>query len=229
MLRVEDTDQSRLVSDATERLIATLELFGLIPDEGPNKDLGNGPYFQSQRLELYQERLHALVKTGGAYYCFCSSERLDALRAEQEELKLPPKYDGCCRDLPYDESYARVQAGESYTIRLRVPRAETLVMNDLIRGRIEFNTSEVEDQVLLKSDGFPTYHGVVVMDDELMGVTHVMRGEEWISSIPKQILTARAMGITLPEYAHMPNIMGADGKKLSKRTGDTAVEMYLEK
>jgi nondiscriminating glutamyl-tRNA synthetase len=102
-------------------------------------------------------------------------------------------------------------------------------MNDLIRGRIEFNTSEVEDQVLLKSDGFPTYHGAIVIDDELMGVTHVMRGEEWISSIPKQILTARAMGMTLPEYAHMPNIMGADGKKLSKRTGDTAVETYLEK
>jgi nondiscriminating glutamyl-tRNA synthetase len=229
MLRVEDTDQSRLVSDATDRLMATLEIFGLTPDEGPNRDLGNGPYFQSQRLELYQERLHALVQSGGAYYCFCTSERLDALRAEQEDLKLPPKYDGCCRDLPYDESLARVQAGESYTIRLRVPRAETVVLNDLIRGRIEFNTSEVEDQVLLKSDGFPTYHGAIVIDDHLMGVTHVMRGEEWISSIPKQVLTARAMGIELPEYAHMANIMGADGKKLSKRTGDTAVESYLEK
>ena len=229
MLRVEDTDQSRLVSDATDKLMATLEIFGLSPDEGPNHDLGNGPYYQSQRLELYQERLHALAKSGGAYYCFCTSERLDTLRTEQEALKLPLKYDGCCRDLAYEESYARVQAGESYTIRLRVPLAQKLEMNDLIRGRIEFNTSEVEDQVLLKSDGFPTYHGAIVIDDYLMGVTHVMRGEEWISSIPKQILTARALEIDLPAYAHMPNIMGADGKKLSKRTGDTAVESYLEK
>ena len=170
-----------------------------------------------------------MVAKGSAYYCFCSSERLDTLRAEQEDLKLPLKYDGHCRDLPYEESRTRVEAGEPYTIRLRVPKAEKLEMQDMIRGKIEFNTTEVEDQVLQKTDGFPTYHGAIVIDDHLMGVTHVMRGEEWISSIPKQILTARALGITLPEYAHMPNIMGADGKKLSKRTGDTAVELYLEK
>lgn len=199
-----------------------------MPDEGPNADGGNGPYFQSQRLPIYQKYLHELVEKGSAYYCFCSSERLSALHDEQEALKLPTGYDGCCRDLLLEESKKRVANGESYTIRLKVPKNETIVFNDLIRGRLEFNTNEVEDQVLLKSDGFPTYHGAIVIDDFLMGITHVMRGEEWISSIPKQVLTARALGMPLAEYAHMPNIMGSDGKKLSKRTGDTSVESYLE-
>lgn len=167
---------------------------------------------------------------GTAYYCFCTSERLSELRAEQESLKLPPGYDGHCRHIPYEEARARVEAGEKSTIRLKVPKGETIVFNDLIRGRIEFKTSLTEDAVLLKSDGiFPTYHGAVVIDDEAMGITHVMRGEEWISSIPIQVLTARALGITLPEYAHLPNVLGADGKKLSKRTGDVSVAEYLKK
>jgi nondiscriminating glutamyl-tRNA synthetase len=229
LLRIEDTDRTRLVPDAIPNMLRMFEIFGIVPDEGPHKDGGRGPYLQSERLPIYQERLHDLVKQGHAYYCFCSSERLDALRQEQEELKLPPRYDGHCRNLPYEESRARVDAGESYTIRLKVPKAEKVEMIDLIRGRIEFNTSDVEDQILLKTDGFPTYHGAIVIDDALMGITHVMRGEEWISSIPKQILTARALGIELPKYAHMPNIMGTDGKKLSKRTGDTAAEIYIEK
>jgi nondiscriminating glutamyl-tRNA synthetase len=151
------------------------------------------------------------------------------LRAEQESLKLPPRYDGHCRNIPLEEAKERVSHWEKYTIRLKVPKAEKIVFNDMIRGRIEFNTSEVEDQVLLKSDGFPTYHGAIVLDDEAMKITHVMRGEEWISSIPKQVLVARTLGIILPEYAHLPNVLGADGKKLSKRTGDVAVSEYLKK
>ncbi len=168
MLRVEDTDQTRLVPDAIPKMLHTLDIFGLTPDEGPHKDLGNGPYTQSERLPIYQEQLHALVKQGSAYYCFCTSERLDELRKEQEDLKLAPRYDGHCRNLPYEESRARVEAGEAYTIRLKVPKAEKIEMMDLIRGRIEFNTNEVEDQVLLKTDGFPTYHGAIVIDDAMM-------------------------------------------------------------
>lgn len=142
---------------------------------------------------------------------------------------MPPRYDGHCRHIPLEEARERIANGEKYTIRLKVPKAETIVFHDLIRGRIEFKTSEIDDQVLLKSDGFPTYHGAIVIDDFLMGITHVMRGEEWISSIPKQVLTARALGVELPQYAHLPNVLGTDGKKLSKRTGDVSVSQYMEK
>lgn len=229
ILRIEDTDRTRLVEDAVEGILKVHEAFDIMPDEGPHKDGWYGPYTQSERLSIYQPRLHKLCEEGSAYYCFCTPERLDALRKEQEELKLPPRYDGFCRNIPLEEAKERIANGERYTIRLKVPKGETIVFNDLIRGRIEFKTSEVDDQVLLKSDGFPTYHGAIVIDDYLMGITHVMRGEEWISSIPKQVLTARAMGIELPYYAHLPNVLGADGKKLSKRTGDVSVSQYLEK
>ena len=170
-----------------------------------------------------------MCEEGTAYYCFCSSVRLEALKKEQEELKLPPRYDGHCRHIPLEEARERIEQGERYTVRLKVPKAEKIIFNDLIRGRIEFNTSEVDDQVLLKSDGFPTYHGAIVLDDEAMKITHVMRGEEWISSIPKQVLVARALNITLPEYAHLPSVLGNDGKKLSKRTGDVSVSEYMKK
>ncbi len=229
ILRIEDTDKSRFVEKSLGGIIDALNRVNLIPDEGPHHDGGYGPYIQSERLHLYAPKLHELCEKGDAYYCFCTSERLEELRREQEELKLPPRYDGHCRHIPLEEAKERIAQWEKYTIRLKVPKAETLVFNDLIRGRIEFNTSEIDDQVLLKSDGFPTYHGAIVIDDFLMGITHVMRGEEWISSIPKQILTARALGIELPHYAHMPNILGSDGKKLSKRTGDTSAEIYLAK
>ncbi len=229
IVRVEDTDQTRYVEGAIDSMLDIHDVLGLTPDESVRHGGDYGPYQQSQRLAIYQEKLHKLCEEGSAYYCFCTPERLDNLRKEQEELKLPPRYDGHCRNIPYEEAIERVKAGEKYTIRLKVPKAETIVFNDMIRGRIEFKTSEIDDQVLLKSDGFPTYHGAIVIDDYLMGITHVMRGEEWISSIPKQVLTARALGIELPHYAHLPNVLGTDGKKLSKRTGDVSVDQYLEK
>lgn len=229
VLRVEDTDRARLVEDAIDNMLATLTEVGMRPDEWPHHDGGFWPYIQSERLHLYTPKLHALCDSWHAYYCFCTSERLEALKKEQEELKLPPRYDGHCRHIPLEEAKERITSGEKYTIRLKVPKAEVLVFNDLIRGRIEFNTSEVDDQVLLKSDGFPTYHGAIVLDDDAMGITHVMRGEEWISSMPKQILTARALGIELPHYAHLPSVLWNDGKKLSKRTGDAFVSDYLAK
>ena len=229
IVRVEDTDQTRYVEGAIDSMLDIHDTLGLTPDESVRHGGNYGPYQQSQRLDIYQEKLHKLCEEGSAYYCFCTPERLDNLRKEQEELKLPPRYDGHCRNIPYEEAIERVKAGEKYTIRLKVPKAETIVFNDMIRGRIEFKTSEIDDQVLLKSDGFPTYHGAIVIDDHLMKISHVMRGEEWISSIPKQVVTARALGIELPQYAHLPNVLGADGKKLSKRTGDVSVDQYLEK
>jgi nondiscriminating glutamyl-tRNA synthetase len=229
IIRVEDTDRTRLVEWAVDAIFDMHDLLGIAPSESVRHGGEYGPYIQSERLHIYQPRLHKLCEEGSAYYCFCSSERLDALRTEQEELKLPPRYDGHCRHLPLEEAKERIKNGEKYTIRLKVPKAEKIVFNDLIRGRIEFNTSEVEDQVILKSDWFPTYHGAIVIDDEMMKISHVMRGEEWISSIPKQVLVARALWITLPEYAHLPNVLGADGKKLSKRTGDVSVSEYLKK
>lgn len=229
ILRIEDTDRTRLVEWAVDAIIETLTLVWIRPDEWPHHDGWYGPYTQSERLHIYTPRLHQLCEEGSAYYCFCTSERLEALKKEQEELKLPPKYDGHCRHIPLEEAKERIKNGEKYTIRLKVPKWETLIFNDAIRGRIEFKTSEVDDQVLLKSDGFPTYHGAIILDDNAMGITHVMRGEEWISSMPKQILTARALGIELPVYAHLPSVLGTDGKKLSKRTGDVSVSEYIKK
>ncbi len=229
LIRIEDTDRTRLVEWAVDMILDTHEIVWLVPDESVRHGGKYGPYIQSERLSTYAPRLHELCEAGSAYYCFCSSERLSELRKEQEELKLPPGYDGHCRHIPLEEAKERVAKWEKYVIRLKTPKWETVVFNDLIRGRIEFKTSQVEDTVLLKSDGFPSYHGAVVLDDEAMKITHVMRGEEWISSIPVQVLTARALGITLPEYAHLPNVLGADGKKLSKRTGDVSVSEYLKK
>ncbi len=230
IIRIEDTDRTRLVEWAVDAILDTHDLLGLTPDESVRHGGSYGPYVQSERLDTYAPRLHSMCENGTGYYCFCTSERLTALKEEQELLKLPPRYDGLCRDIPLEEARERIANGEKYVIRLKVPKAEKIVFNDLIRGRIEFNSSEVEDQVLLKSDwNFPTYHGAIIIDDEAMKISHVMRGEEWISSIPKQVLVARALGITLPEYAHLPNVLGADGKKLSKRTGDVAVSEYLKK
>jgi nondiscriminating glutamyl-tRNA synthetase len=230
IIRIEDTDRTRLVEGAVDAIIDIHDVIGINPDESIRHGGEYGPYIQSERIHLYAPKLHELCDKGSAYYCFCTPERLSALRTEQEELKLPPGYDGHCRHMPLEEAREKIANGEKYTIRLKVPKNETLVFNDMIRGRIEFNTNQLDDTVLLKSDGiFPTYHGAVVIDDDLMKISHVMRGEEWISSMPIQILTARALGITLPEYAHLPNVLGADGKKLSKRTGDVSVTEYLKK
>ncbi len=230
IVRIEDTDRTRLVEDAVDKIIATLTLVGMRPDEGPHHDGGYGPYTQSERLHEYAPRLHRLCEEGSAYYCFCTPERLDRLHAEQIELHLAPGYDGHCRHIPLEDAHTRIASGDKYTIRLKVPKNETLIFNDMIRGRIEFDTNQTDDTILLKSDGiYPTYHGAVVIDDHLMAISHVMRGEEWISSMPTQILTARALGITLPEYAHLPLVLGNDSKKLSKRTGDAFVCDYLAK
>ncbi len=230
IIRIEDTDRTRLVEDAVDKIIETLTAVWMRPDEGPHHDGWYGPYTQSERTPIYQEKLHKLCEEWSAYYCFCTSERLADLRQEQEELKLPTGYDGHCRHLPLEEARERMASWEKFTIRLKTPKNEILIFNDLIRGRIEFNTNQIDDTILLKSDGiYPTYHGAVVIDDHMMAITHVMRGEEWISSMPIQILTARALHIDLPEYAHLPSVLWNDGKKLSKRTGDAFVSDYIAK
>ncbi|MCX6785598.1 MAG: glutamate--tRNA ligase [Candidatus Komeilibacteria bacterium] len=232
VLRIEDTDQKREVKGAAEALMATLQKMGLNWDEGPKQgfiakiaDKGqNGPYFQSKRLKIYQNHAQKLVLAGQAYYCTCSPERLEKLKQEQEARKEAPRYDGCCR-----EKNLKSKANENFVIRLKVPENKEVVFNDLIRGEIKFKTAEIDDQVLIKSDGFPTYHLANVVDDHLMGITHVIRGEEWLPSTPKHILLYEAFGWPLPQFSHLPLLLNADKSKLSKRQGDVAVEDYLAK
>ena len=230
VLRIEDTDQNRLVEGATKRLKAVLHDYGLDWDEGPDKGGPHSPYIQSERLEIYQEKAQELVKKGLAYHCFCSKERLKKLRAEQQAAKQLPRYDRHCLELSTEEVQAKLAAGQKSVIRLKVPTDQTVIFKDLIRGKIEVDSNEIDDQVLLKSDGFPTYHLAVVVDDHLMEISHIMRGEEWISSTPKHILLYQAFGWEPPIYAHIPILLNPDGKgKMSKRQGSVSARSFLER
>ncbi|MBI4438050.1 glutamate--tRNA ligase [Candidatus Uhrbacteria bacterium] len=235
LLRIEDTDRTRYVEGAIESLIKTLARMGLDYDEGPVLVDGrleekgeNGPYTQSARLELYTEHARRLIEQGDAYYCFCSRERLEDARKAAELSRLPTKYDRTCLRLTPEEVRARLEAGEKPVVRLHIPEGET-TFEDIIRGSVTIQNEQIDDQVLLKADGFPTYHLAVVVDDHLMGVTHIIRGEEWISSVPKHVHLYRAFGWAIPVYAHLPLILNPDKSKLSKRQGDVAVEEYLTK
>ncbi len=235
ILRIEDTDRERFVPGAVESLLRMFERVNLLPDEGPRlvdgivEQFGDvGPYVQSERLPIYAEHARRLLDAGAAYVCFCSSERLDGLRKQQEIAKLSTKYDRHCLGLSAEEVLRRLAGGESHVLRLRVPEGKTS-FDDVIRGNITIDNSEVDDQVLIKSDGFPTYHMAVVVDDHLMKITHVIRGEEWISSTPKHVILYRLFGWDAPLFAHLPLLLNADKSKLSKRQGDVAVEDYLAK
>ncbi len=237
LLRVEDTDQERSVPGAVENLLRTLAWAGVVPDEGPYldeqgsiKERGDfGPYTQSERLPMYKKYAEELVAKQAAYYCFCSSERLQALREEQQAKKLPTKYDRHCLALESKEILERIQKGESPVVRLKMPTTDETVFKDLVRGEVSFKNELIDDQVLLKSDGFPTYHLAVVVDDHLMQITHVIRGEDWISSTPKHIELYHAFGWQPPEFAHLPLLLNMDKSKLSKRQGDVAVIDYEAK
>lgn len=229
VLRIEDTDQERKVEGAVERIMSVIKAYGLDWDEGPDKGGPYAPYTQSERLPLYKAKAEELVAKGQAYYCFCTSERLERIREAQRAANQPPMYDKHCRHLDPAEALRRVEAGESYVIRLAVPENETIRFTDLIRGEIEVASNSVDDQVLLKSDGFPTYHLGVVVDDYEMQITHVMRGEEWISSTPKHMLLYQAFGWQPPIYAHIPVFLNPDGKgKMSKRKGTVAAQSFLD-
>ena len=237
LLRVEDTDQTRLVEGAIENMLQAMRWAGVNHTEGVMLDENgnivqkgeNGPYIQSERLDIYKKYIQELLDNGKAYYCFCTKERLDEVREKQKEAGETPRYDGHCRDLTEEEVQAKIAAGEPYVIRLRLPENHVIKFNDLVRGETEFNTNDLDDQVLIKTDGFPTYHFAVVVDDHLMEITHVIRGEEWLSSTPKHVYLYEAFGWEPTTFVHLPNILNKEKKKLSKRHGDVAVEDFKKK
>lgn len=229
LLRIEDTDQNRLVPGAVENIIECLNWAGITFDEGPTKLGKYGPYVQSERLPLYKKHALELIEKDHAYYCFCSSERLTQVREQQVANKLPPAYDKHCRNLPKEEVDARLAAGEAHVIRMKVPQEGTCTINDLIRGEVAITYKNVDDQVLMKSDGFPTYHLAVVVDDHFMEISHVIRGEEWLPSTPKHLLLYQYFGWQAPQFAHLPLLLNPDKSKLSKRHGDVAVSDYIKK
>ena len=227
VLRVEDTDQDRLVPGAIDSIYDGLHWLGISWDEGPQEGGPYAPYVQSERLPLYQQHAQELIEKGAAYYCFCSKERLAAVRAEQEARKEPTRYDRHCRNIPAAEAAERAKT-EPHVIRLKVPDEGTLAIDDLVHGHIEWQADTIEDQVILKSDGFPTYHLAVVIDDHVMEISHIMRGDEWVASVPKHLLIYGAFGWDVPPMAHVPSVLGPDGKKLSKRHGSTAVSQFRD-
>ncbi|MDP2767613.1 MAG: glutamate--tRNA ligase, partial [Candidatus Methanoperedens sp.] len=226
ILRIEDTDQARTVPGAFENLIEILDWLEIKFDEGPHINGGYGPYIQSQRKEIYDKYKEELMKTGQAYYCFCAPARLEKMRADQQAKKLPPRYDRVCRDLGDDEIKKRIEKGEKYVIRQKMPTEGEVIARDELRGDIKFKAGELEDHVLIKSDGMPTYQFAAVVDDHLMQISHVVRGDEWIPSFPKNILLYRAFGWEPPKFIHIPLTLSKDGGKLSKRHGDVAIEDY---
>ena len=225
ILRIEDTDQERLVAGAIDGIYDGLHWMGITWDEGPREGGPHAPYVQSERLPLYREHAARLVADGAAYFCFCSKERLEQMRKAQQARGEITRYDRRCRSIPPAEAAARA-ASEPHVVRLKVPEEGTIAIDDLVYGHVEWPLAAIEDQVLLKSDGFPTYQLAVVIDDHLMGIDPVIRGEEWLPSTPKHLLVYRAFGWAVPPHAHVPNVLGPDGKKLSKRHGATQVEEF---
>jgi len=226
ILRIEDTDRQRSTSASEEMIIEALKWLGLGWDEGPDVGGPCGPYRQSERTEIYREHVEHLVAGGAAYPCFCTRERLDALRAEQRAAKTQLGYDGLCRALDPAEAARRRDAGEEHVIRLAMPREGDTVAVDLLRGEISIANAQVDDQVLMKSDGHPTYHLANVVDDHLMGITHVIRAEEWISSLPKHVRLYEAFGWDLPVFCHLPLLRNADKSKISKRKNPVSIKHY---
>lgn len=252
ILKIEDTDRKRFVEGAVESLIKSLDWVGLQRNEGVFQsaeikddmetvinsknypgilEIGKfGPYIQSEKLEVYKKYADKLIKEGKAYYCFCDAERLEKMREVQIAEKKPPMYDQyCLNELSKEEIEEKLKNNEAYVIRLKIPKDRIIEFTDIVRGKISINTNTIDDQILMKSDGFPTYHLANIIDDHEMQITHVIRGEEWLPSTPKHILLYEAFGWDAPEFAHLPLLLSTDKKKLSKRMGDVAVEDYIKK
>jgi nondiscriminating glutamyl-tRNA synthetase len=236
ILRIEDTDQTRSVEGGLENIVKALADVNINADEGfywnnGVKERGSyGPYLQSQRLETYKKYANELIEKKAAYYCFCTQERLAEVRKTQEAAKLPPKYDKHCLNLSAEEVASKLSNNHPHVIRLNVPAGEVISFKDELHGEISVPSKDLDDQVLVKSDGFPTYHLAVVVDDHLMEISHVIRADEWIPSTPKHVLLYKAFGWELPKFVHLPPILSkATRKKLSKREGDVSVESFLEK
>ncbi|MCK5320542.1 glutamate--tRNA ligase [Candidatus Parcubacteria bacterium] len=229
ILRLEDTDQKRYVEGSEEKLYNTLDRLGFKFDEGPRIGGDYGPYIQSQRKKIYNKYIKRLLDEQKVYHCFCSPERLQKMREKQQAEKLSPRYDRCCRNLSAEEVVKKINSGEKFVVRQKMPLEGEVIVNDELRGEIKFQASELEDHVLIKSDGMPTYQFALIVDDHLMEISHVIRGEEWIPSFPKNILLYKDFGWEPPKFIHIPLTLNKGGGKLSKRQGDVAVEDYLKK
>ncbi len=229
IVRIEDTDRARFVEGAEAVIFDSLKWLGIPHAEGADIGGPYAPYRQSENLPEYKKAAQELVEKGHAYYCFCTPQRLEEMRNEQQARKEIPHYDRRCRSLSRDELKERLAAAEKHVIRMKLPDHEIISWEDLIRGHVEINTDVMDDQVLMKSDGFPTYHLGVVVDDHHMKISHIMRGEEWISSTPKHILLYKFFGWELPEFAHMPLLRNTDKSKMSKRKNDVSIPSYKEK
>jgi len=228
VLRIEDTDQERLKEDSVSQILTSLKWLGLTWDEGPEVGGDKGPYYQSQRLELYKKVCEELVAQGKAYYCFCTPEDLEKDRERQRELKQPFRYSGTCRNLTKEQVQAKLANGEKYSIRFKLPNQPHVVVHDLIHGDVTFTMDQFDDFVIMKSNGIPTYNFAVVVDDHAMQITHVLRAEEHLSNTPKQIFIYEALGYPVPKFGHMPMILAPDRSKLSKRHGATSVEEFRQ-
>ncbi len=228
ILRIEDTDQARSTKESETAILDALRWLGLEWDEGPDCGGEYGPYRQSERLEIHQKVVQRLIDEGHAYRCFCSAERLDALRKEQMANKETPRYDGHCLSLSEDEVREKMERGEPYVVRLKVPPEGECVFIDELRGEVRIDWKQIDHQVLQKSDGFPTYHLANVVDDHMMKITHVIRGEEWISSTPKHVLLYQLLGWDAPTFAHLPLLRNPDKSKLSKRKNPTGIFYYKD-
>ncbi len=237
ILRIEDTDKEREIEGAVGALIETLHHMGIAYDEGlkigPNhlgtvSEGDHGPYVQSQRLPIYREHVDRLLVEGHAYRCFCTSERLAEMREIQKRSKQQPKYDRLCLALSKAEMNSKLDAHEPHVVRMKIPEGET-VIEDVVYGKMVFQNADLDDQILLKSDGYPTYHLAVVVDDHFMEVSHVLRGEDWLPSTPKHLILYNMFGWTPTVFAHLPNLLAENKKKLSKRQNDVAVEDFLNR
>lgn len=228
VLRIEDTDLARSTKESVEGILEGMRFLGLDWDEGPGKDGGYGPYFQSERLHLYKQYAEKLLASGRAYECFCTAEELDEMRKSALEKKEAPRYDGRCRKLSNEELKALKAEGKSSVIRFKADQSGQTVVDDIIRGRVTFENTQIDDFVIFKSDGMPTYNFAVVIDDGLMEISHVIRGEDHLSNTPKQIQIYQALGFSVPRFAHIPMILGPDKARLSKRHGATSVTQFRD-
>jgi glutamyl-tRNA synthetase len=229
ILRVEDTDIIRSTKDFSQSVIEDLKWLGLDWDEGPDIDGNYGPYFQSQRIGIYKRYVSALFKKRKAYFCYCTPEELEQRKKKMQEKGILPKYDGRCRNLTLGERKEFEREGRSPTVRFRVPEERTIYVKDLLRGKVSFETKMLGDFIILKSNGTPTFNFANVIDDTLMKITHVIRGDDHLSNTPRQILLYEALSFKIPQYAHIPMILGRDRTKLSKRHGATSISYYREK
>ena len=228
IFRLEDTDRSRYRTDSEQLLLAGLRWLGLDWDEGPDKGGAYAPYRQSERLPLYRRSVDSLLQQGHAYHCFCTAERLENLRAEQRAHKQTARYDRHCRDLPATTVQQRLRANDASVVRLKMPIDGTTIFHDELRGEISIANSQLDDAVLLKSDGYPVYHLASVVDDQAMQISHVIRAEEWLASTPKHIVLYKALGFTPPRFLHLPILRNHDHSKISKRKNPVSLHLFAQ-